>query len=102
LTPILKAAEHDTIASETARLFSLGVDNDLILGFLREKGFNKIASIKTLVKATGISLGNAKEIVHHSRVWQDLYERDEEFHEQLSNLVAEMHKTGEVEITDRP
>jgi len=100
MTPVSKLAEQDNIASEAARLFGLGADHDLVLGFLREKGLNKLASIKALVKTTGVSLGNAKEIVHHSRVWQDVYERDTKFHEQLWKLVEEMKKAGEIETVD--
>jgi len=54
---------------------------------LRERGFNKLDSIKALISATGMSLGEAKNIVHHSRAWQDSFARDEEYHASLLKAV---------------
>jgi hypothetical protein len=82
-----KTAEQTTIASDAKRLISSGADHEIVLGFLRERGFNKLDSIKALINATGMSLNDAKSIVHHSRAWQDTFARDEEFHASLLKAV---------------
>jgi hypothetical protein len=82
-----KTAEQTAVASDAEKLINSGADHEIVLGFLRERGFNKLDSIKALISATGMSLGNAKGIVHHSRAWQDSFARDEEFHASLLKAV---------------
>jgi ribosomal protein L7/L12 len=82
-----KTAEQTAAASDAERLINSGVDHVIVLGFLRERGLNKPDSIKALISATGMSLGDAKNIVHHSRAWQDSFARDEEFHASLLKAV---------------
>jgi ribosomal protein L7/L12 len=82
-----KTAEQTAAASDAEKLINSGADHELVLGFLRQRGFNKLDSIKVLVSATGISLGDAKNIVHDSRAWQDSFARDEEFHASLLKAV---------------
>ena len=85
-----KTAEQVAIASDAGRLIHSGADHEIVLGFLRERGFNKLDSIKALIGATGMSLGDAKSIVHHSRAWQDSFARDEEFHASLLKAVQSL------------
>ncbi|HLH34522.1 MAG TPA: hypothetical protein VKX41_07595 [Alloacidobacterium sp.] len=82
-----KTAEQGAIATDAKKLINSGADHEIVLGFLRERGYNKIDSIKALVSAAGMSLGDAKNIVHHSRAWQDSFARDEEFHASLLKAV---------------
>jgi ribosomal protein L7/L12 len=82
-----KTVEQAAVASDAEKLINSGADNEIVLGFLRERGFNKLDSIKALIGATGMSLGDAKNIVHHSRAWQDSFARDEEFHASLLKAV---------------
>jgi ribosomal protein L7/L12 len=82
-----KTAEQTAIVSDAAKLIKSGADHEIVLGFLRERGFNKLDSMKALVNTTGMSLGDAKNIVHHSRAWQDTFAKDEEFHASLLKAV---------------
>jgi hypothetical protein len=78
------------VASDAERLTKSGADHEIVLGFLRERGFNKLDSIKALINATGMSLDEAKNSVHHSRAWQDSFARDEEFHASLLKAVQSL------------
>ena len=75
-----KTAEQIAVVSDAKRLLKSGAEYEIVLGFLRERGFNKLDSIKVLINATGKSLDEAKNIVHHSRAWQDSFATDENFH----------------------
>jgi ribosomal protein L7/L12 len=85
-----KTAEQVAIASDAGRLIHSGAGHEIVLGFLRERGFNKLDSMKALISVTGMSLGDAKNIVHHSRAWQDSFARDEEFHASLLKAVQSL------------
>jgi ribosomal protein L7/L12 len=85
-----KTEEQTAIASDAKKLLNSGADHEIVLGFLRERGFNKLESIKTLISTTGISLNEAKQIVHNSRAWQDTFSRDEELHASLMKAVQSL------------
>ena len=95
MSAVLKTAEQTVIASDAKRLINSGANHEIVLGFLRERGFNKLDSIKALVNATGMPLNNAKGIVHHSRAWQDTFSRDEEFHASLLKAVQALGLDGQ-------
>jgi len=82
-----RTPEQTAVASDAERLLQSGADHEIVLAFLRERGFNKLDSIKALVGISGISLGDAKNVVHNSRAWQDVFTRDEEFHASLEKAV---------------
>lgn len=82
-----KTAAQTAVASDAQKLLKSGADHEIVLGFLRERGFNKLDSIKALISATGMSLADAKNVIHHSRAWQDSFARDEEFHAFLLKAV---------------
>jgi ribosomal protein L7/L12 len=95
MSAAFKTAEETVIASDAKRLINSGANHEIVLGFLRERGFNKLDSIKALVNATGMSLNNAKGIVHHGRAWQDTFSRDEEFHASLLKAVQALDLDGQ-------
>lgn len=64
-----------------------------ILSSLRESGFSKTQSMKTLVDIQGISLKEAKALVHSSKTWSDVYERDEDFQEMLGKSIGDERGT---------
>ena len=82
-----KTEEQVAIASDAKKLVNSGASHEIVLGFLRERGFDKLDSIKALISATGMSLKDAKNIVHQSRAWQDTFAKDEAFHASLLNAV---------------
>lgn len=61
-----------------------------LLGAMRQHGCSKIESIKMLMKVLGLPLGEAKLVVHNSRVWQDRKEVDDEFQESLTKHLDDL------------
>lgn len=63
-------------------------DTQTILWFLRKNSLSKIESIRILMELKGISLAEAKELVHFSQAWQDVQKDDEKFQELLEKIVV--------------
>ncbi|HEX3438008.1 MAG TPA: hypothetical protein VHT24_14665 [Pseudacidobacterium sp.] len=76
-------------------LIQNGVERETVIGFLREQGFNKIASINAVAYLYGTSIPQAKEIVHFSHSWEDCRSRDEQLHESLFEALEK----GELDLT---
>jgi hypothetical protein len=53
MSAVLKTAEQTVIASDAKRLIDSGANHEIVLGFLRERDFNKLDSIKALVNGRG-------------------------------------------------
>jgi hypothetical protein len=70
-----KPPDPDVIA-DARRLAEVGADREMILVFLRERGFDKIDSIKALEALYGLSISEAKELIDYSVAWSDQLERD--------------------------
>ena len=70
----------ETIA-DANRLLLAGAAQETILVFLREKGFNKIDSIKTIRTLYGLSMPEAKELIDHSAAWSDRFYSDKQLRE---------------------
>lgn len=69
------------VVADACRLVTAGADRETILVFLRERGFNKIDSIKTIRGVFGLSMPEAKDLIDHSAAWSDRFEYDMEFRE---------------------
>jgi hypothetical protein len=73
--------------SETKRqaiaLLSVDTPIEVVLEFLRERGFNKIDSINFLTLYAGLQLSEAKEVIHLSETWSDRLVVDEQLHDRL-------------------
>ncbi len=67
-----------------------GQDTEAILAFLKDSGCSKIDSIKVIRNLKQISLGEAKDIVHFSRTWQDRSKEDEAFHDDLEKTLNQV------------
>jgi hypothetical protein len=63
-----------------------GAREDEVLVRLRQRGLNKIDCIVVLREVTGMSLGDAKRVVHLSPAWADRREQDDALHEALSRM----------------
>lgn len=72
-------------------LLAQGIPRETALAALREKGASVIDSIRCLWKVEHISVGEAKQIVLGSPVWDDHLEP----HERLMDAVEEMLKLPE-------
>jgi len=72
--------DNQTLISECKKMAAQGKNPEDILHFLRAEGCSKVTSIAILAKALEVGLGQAKEMVHTSRTWADVRERDDQFH----------------------
>jgi hypothetical protein len=75
-----KPPNPETIA-DAHLLVRAGADKETILVFLREKGFNKIDSIKTIRTLYGLSMPDSKELIDHSAAWSDRFDSDMQLRE---------------------
>jgi hypothetical protein len=84
------------VIADAHRLAAAGADRETILIFLRERGFDKIDSIKTIRSLYSLSMAEAKELIDRSVAWSDRFESDMEFREMairvLRDLAAESAK----------
>ena len=63
--------DKNRIVDEAAKLHQAGADVELLLVFLRERGFGQIDCIQALRRVSGLSLNDAKCVVDGSRTWSD-------------------------------
>lgn len=66
-----------------------GITDEDLMTFLRAEGCSKIDSIAVLREVLNISVAEGKALVHLSRAWADVRERDNAFHEALINAADE-------------
>lgn len=64
---------------------------------LRARGAGQIDCIKAVREIAGISLGEAKEIVHYSRTWADMREASEALHETAYKALEIMQRKQDAE-----
>ena len=76
-------AKEQALLTTCKKMLVEGKPVEDVLGYLRTQGCSKTDSIIILTKAKGLSLTEAKRLVHFSNVWADVRDRDEEFHELL-------------------
>jgi ribosomal protein L7/L12 len=69
------------VIDDARRLAGGGASLEMILMFLREKGFDKIDSINAIRALNGTSMAETKEIIDHSETWSDRFRRDMQFRE---------------------
>jgi hypothetical protein len=74
---------QDAIIEECREMLVHGIKLEEAIRFLRQRGLSKTHSIKALVDLGQVDLSDAKRIVHDSRTWADVRERDEEFQRKL-------------------
>lgn len=72
-------------ASELLREFGLW---DTVLERLRAEGFSQAQSIKATVERLGVSLAEAKRIVHLSPAWEDMRLANERLHRSLAEAAS--------------
>lgn len=72
----------EALAARTRNVLRLeGLEGAIAL--LRRSGETKIDAIRMLVITADLSLGEAKQVVHHSPIWQNCRENDDAFHDSL-------------------
>jgi ribosomal protein L7/L12 len=58
-----------------------------VLSSLREGGLSKMKSINVIKESTEMSFEDAKNLVHHSETWKDVFQRDTELLEAFYDLL---------------
>lgn len=63
--------------------------NERVILFLRQQNFSKVQTILLFSKATGMSMDQAKLVVHFSQAWQDVQALDTAFHRTLERVLLD-------------
>jgi len=69
-----------------------GKSLDDVLEYLKAESKSKMVSILVISKIMDSSVGDAKLLVHKSKAWKDVKQRDEEIHEKLISEIEKMSK----------
>ena len=88
--------DRHRLIGECRKLKQDGVDLESVVAYLRDEGCWKIDCIAILREALGISLGDAKRLVHGSSTWRDVREKDDTFHDELIDALVEKPETRKV------
>jgi len=86
------------VSYEEARV--LWQTRDGMQGFLRalrDRGARQVESIKAVCELGGVSLGEAKKIVHFSPVWEDVREASEALHDTAFEALDQLRREDVVE-----
>jgi ribosomal protein L7/L12 len=74
-----------SLIEQCRQLMLTGASVDDLLAVMRRAGQSRTDSIGLLIELTGMSLREAKAVVHKSSAWEDLREDAEAIHERLEN-----------------
>jgi ribosomal protein L7/L12 len=88
--------DRHRLIGECRKLKQDGVDLESVVAYLRDEGCWKIDCIAILREVLGISLGDAKRLVHGSSTWRDVREQDDTFHDELIDALVEKPETRKV------
>jgi ribosomal protein L7/L12 len=84
----MKMRPRSELAIECRARLARGDNEEDLMRFLRAEGANKIDGIAVLREVLNLSLGEAKALIHLSRAWGDVRERDDAFHEAFEKAVT--------------
>ena len=77
--------DHQLVYPELVALARImlaeGADIETILDAMRERSPSIIQSMKVVRDILGVSMEDAKQLVHHSRAWSDMRDEHSELHE---------------------
>jgi ribosomal protein L7/L12 len=78
---VLSDEEYERVLAEARLRYAGGEGLDATIMFMRSEGFWIIPCIKAVRTLLGVSLGEAKDLVHLSPAFADLREAHDAFHE---------------------
>ena len=78
------------VIADARRLAEAGADCETVLVFLRDRKFDKIDSIKTIMPLYDLSMSEAKDLVDHSAAWSDRFESDMKFRETAIRVLRDL------------
>ena len=77
----------DSIIKRCRKMISDGESAEAMLRVLRNEGFSKVQSIKTLAEIKNISINESKKTVHGSDTWSDARQKDEDLHRYIGDAL---------------
>jgi hypothetical protein len=86
------------IVADAMRFKSVGASVEQVILFLRDKGLNKISSIKAVCTLYGKSTNDAKVLVDNSEAWSDRFYSDMEFRDKAMRALLELSSGGDKDI----
>lgn len=78
------------VLDDARRLLHAGANRELVLVFLRDRGFDKIDSINSIRTLFGKSMPEAKALVDHSQAWSDRYDSDMQLREAVREALRQL------------
>lgn len=89
----------DQVVLEDARkLMTAGADVELVLLFLRDRGFDQIDSIIAIRVLMGKSNPEAKELVSSSKTWADRFYSVQDLHDKAREAILELAASRDKEL----
>jgi hypothetical protein len=92
----------EEILGDGRRLAAACATQELVLTFLRERGLDKIDSIKAVRVIYEIPFSKAKELVDLSETWSDRYEHDMEFRRMAIRALRDLASEFHIQFEDLP
>jgi hypothetical protein len=80
----------DEMIEKLARDNPVRSAGEAMVQYLRDNGLSQIDSIRVLIKVYGLRLGEAKELVHFSKAWQEERAATEQFWDELEGQLPEI------------
>ena len=95
----------ESVVEDAKRLITAGANAEMILLFFREKGFDKIDSIRSLRIFYGMTMSEAKTFIDNSQTWSDRFYSDQALHNKARRALLELATFGDaslprIELTD--
>lgn len=81
-----------TIVDKLKLEMEKGMTVDVAIEWLHSNGASKSLSIAQLVEVYSIPMADAKTLVHRHRIWSGVKARDEDFHEELMDVLENKEK----------
>jgi hypothetical protein len=86
------------VLEDARKLMTAGADLELILLFLRSRGFDQIDSITAIRALTGVSRDDAKKLVCYSKAWADRFNSVQELHDKARKALLELAASGDKDL----
>jgi ribosomal protein L7/L12 len=93
----LDAAFEHIVDAGRAR-FEAGESVESVIRFLRQEGLWLPKSIKAVRRIAGVSLAEAKELVHFSETWADQRASSDALHKELREALGEVLDASEEQL----
>jgi ribosomal protein L7/L12 len=80
----------EAVVEDAKRLIIAGADVEMIVLFFREKGFDKIDSIRSLRALYSMTMPEAKTLIDNSKAWSDRFYSDQDLHDKARRALLEL------------